>query len=265
MIDDMTIRAFGELNYEQRIVIFFDVLGWKDRIERAGNNPHRIAELRLIAAVMAFGDRGEFSDQGGVLTSFSDNVVVSLPFRPEQVPEILEGIAKVQFGMATLGFFIRGGITVGDLHHDNRTVFGPALVRAYDLEHHWAVTPRIILDPNVPALSGLPAPVARDNEFDILDPFTVEFMDHARFSLNPEDFRSFLLANGGAPGAFTDASVQSPQVYLFAILQHLAEELRCPLKPTVRTKLEWLHDRIAARVGISFRGAQFRPDESATK
>ena len=37
----------------------------------------------------------------------------------------------------------RGGVAIGDIYHDDEAVFGPGLVRAYDIESNVAKFPRI--------------------------------------------------------------------------------------------------------------------------
>jgi len=47
------------------------------------------------------------------------------------------------------GFIIRGAITIGDLYHDERIVFGPALNQAYEIESTIANYPRVIVDKRI--------------------------------------------------------------------------------------------------------------------
>jgi hypothetical protein len=42
---------------------------------------------------------------------------------------------------------IRGGVTLGEVHFDQNTLFGPGVVRAYELESNYANFPRIVVDP----------------------------------------------------------------------------------------------------------------------
>ena len=191
------LGIFGDVSYERRLVIYFDVLGWKDRIERAGRNPSRIAELKMISAVFAFDQRGAFGEEGGLLTSFSDNVVISLPYKADTIQMVLEGIGKVQLGAAIWGFFVRGAVTIGDLYHDARSVFGPALVRGYELESRHAKSPRIILDPDVHELANMAGPIVRDGDFDIVDPFTTSFIAEAARDADSKRFRDFFKSLGG--------------------------------------------------------------------
>ena len=44
---------------------------------------------------------------------------------------------------------VRGGITLGDLYIDDDFVFGDGLIKAVELEHKKAKTPRIIIDPDL--------------------------------------------------------------------------------------------------------------------
>jgi hypothetical protein len=47
------------------------------------------------------------------------------------------------------GIFLRGGVTIGDIYADSRALFGPALVRAYELESTTAKWPIVALDPEL--------------------------------------------------------------------------------------------------------------------
>ena len=47
------------------------------------------------------------------------------------------------------GFFIRGGLSIGDLFVDDNSVYGPALLEAYGLESKAAVNPTVVLSDDV--------------------------------------------------------------------------------------------------------------------
>jgi hypothetical protein len=49
----------------------------------------------------------------------------------------------------SVGWMLRGGITIGQLYIDEIMVWGEALVKAYYLEDKVALYPRVILDSNV--------------------------------------------------------------------------------------------------------------------
>ena len=84
---------------------------------------------------------------------FSDSVVRVRPYDTEYndgslFHEILD-LIHVQIELANRGIFVRGGLTVGDMYQDRDILFGPAMVRAYDLETSFANYPRIVIDPEV--------------------------------------------------------------------------------------------------------------------
>jgi len=71
----------------------------------------------------------------------------------------------------------RGGVAIGDIYHDDEAVFGPGLVRAYDIESNVAKFPRIVVDQEVLDTCG---PISGFNVFEdglhFLDPFTTDFI-----------------------------------------------------------------------------------------
>ena len=83
------------------------------------------------------------------VSTFSDNVVISTPVNQDNIPYFLRAIAIMQLLTASLNFLLRGGITVGDICHDDEVVFGPGLNRAYELESQISVVPRIVVDEEV--------------------------------------------------------------------------------------------------------------------
>jgi hypothetical protein len=119
------------VEYERRIVAFYDILGWKNKIEWAGQDAQRLKLLR--GTVLSFASYSEIQQGSDIrMTTFSDNVVVSGPVEERLVPGFLLRLCYMQFAAALYGMFVRGGITIGDIVHDDTVVFGPALNRAYD-------------------------------------------------------------------------------------------------------------------------------------
>jgi hypothetical protein len=51
--------------------------------------------------------------------------------------------------MANRGILVRGGLTIGDAFFSGSTMFGPAMIRAYELESRVAIYPRVVVDPAV--------------------------------------------------------------------------------------------------------------------
>ena len=139
-----------EVGYERRIVIFYDLLGWRSKINDAGTSPAEIGNLRR--AVLMHSRMMRARDRGPIQTStFSDNVVISA--MGALAPDMVGAAAAIQVSSLQQGFLLRGGIAVGDIYHDNEVVFGPALNRAYELESQIADYPRVVLDPEVAAVA----------------------------------------------------------------------------------------------------------------
>jgi hypothetical protein len=135
-------------SYERRVVAFYDILGWRSEIESAGADPQKVGDLRRLMLTHTRVLRMPVHARADVST-FSDNVVISTPVHEENVPYFLQAIATMQLMTTSLHYLLRGGITVGDIYHDEEVVFGPALNRAYELESTVAIVPRIVLDEEV--------------------------------------------------------------------------------------------------------------------
>lgn len=80
---------------------------------------------------------------------FTDNIVLGYP-RPTwhsepEFADILRKIGQYQLQMTLENFFIRGGLSVGELFMDDSTAFGPPLLESYNLESKQAREPRVIL------------------------------------------------------------------------------------------------------------------------
>lgn len=82
---------------------------------------------------------------------FSDNIIIAKKLSENTVDDVLTILSCVSnFLCAAVGdgvnWLVRGGITLGDFFIDDTIVWGPALVRAYELEDKVANYPRVLLD-----------------------------------------------------------------------------------------------------------------------
>jgi len=143
--------------YSERLIAFIDVLGFRALIDKtaAGNQEAESIVSAIANAITgSLDDINEVDAQGDfVLTQFSDSFVISCPLsdtdkhRVNRSLGFVARLLEIQKNFLASGVLLRGGITHGSLIHDNRLLFGPAMVRAYDLESKIARVPRIILDP----------------------------------------------------------------------------------------------------------------------
>src|SRR5947207_7026422 len=58
----------------------------------------------------------------------------------------LRQIVNLVSAMIGSGYLVRGGVTVGKIYCSERIVFGPAHVRAVDIEKNVAVMPTVLVD-----------------------------------------------------------------------------------------------------------------------
>lgn len=260
MVIDESELIYGELSYEKRIVAFFDILGWKNEIDTAGTDSRHIARLASVLRLFsAFKNR--IGDADARIATFSDNVVFSKRYSEGDIAWLLEGLATTQLGAAASGFWIRGGVTVGEIYHDEHVVFGPALNQAYRLESLKAKFPRIILDS-----AALPIPDGTDficfEEDCFLDPFKPQFWDRIQkqHPIDQDIIDEFSTLSG------TDIPVE-PVLYngttiLMSIIQRLNHELTTIEDPRAWSKLAWLFDRIAIVLGTNI-SASMLPKSAA--
>lgn len=232
VISDLTTP----ITYEHRIVVFFDILGWKSHITNAGNDPIKIGQLALIPRLLKSSPIFQAAGSGEArITSFSDCCVISLPYKAENIPQIIYGLSNVFLGSAICGFLLRAGVTVGQLHHQEDIVFGPALNQAYQLESK-GVYPRIILDNAIAELNHmdiLPDMIGNDSLGLFVDPYRLSFIKSKHLiqgSFPREDFM----------GVATDYGVT---VYTLLLLR-LEELLAKTEKEEHLTRINWVYARV---------------------
>jgi hypothetical protein len=146
------------IEYRECLVGFYDVLGFSEFVAEHpdASDVHelfaRITDLSKISSYEAFGRQS---------IHFSDVVIRTAPLRDEQGDPNQFGVLfhelidVVHFQMELIwreSVWLRGSITCGPVYHKGTEVYGPAVVRGYELERDVAVFPRVIIDPDVVAL-----------------------------------------------------------------------------------------------------------------
>lgn len=138
-------------------IAYLDLLGTTSKISKDENNLYLYKIHSIYDMAVKSSGKDGFSKLGfnRIETKiFSDNIVVAIPLDPghevTDVSCLLKFVAIIQ-NHATISsnWLVRGGVTIGELYIDNVLVWGKGLVRAYELENHIAVFPRIVIDRNV--------------------------------------------------------------------------------------------------------------------
>lgn len=140
--------------YRPAIVTFVDILGFRDVIGRrdALQIFDLIQEIRTRAGTS---DDMQHPGSEGLnwtrVHAFSDSVVrvrtYDSDYREGALFYELIDLVHAQTELAGKGILIRGGMTADDIYSTADLAYGPAFVRAYDLESKLSNYPRIILDP----------------------------------------------------------------------------------------------------------------------
>ena len=141
--------------YSQSIVTYFDILGFRQMVnswdaDRIGTALQTLSGLsRPDPQIIDLYDLAFFS--------FSDHIVRVAGIQSDQDSHDSDGLlfselmelAIIQVNLLRAGVLVRGCVTVGEIVAERGVVFGPALVRAYEIENGVASYPRIVVDPKI--------------------------------------------------------------------------------------------------------------------
>lgn len=147
--------------YEARIVAYADILGWSEVTKKSAKDVSQ--RPRLLKAVTSIaGHANSFSLKNketikktiGVsqhfierydsieFSYFSDNFVVSVPIAHGEI--LFKILAFAYDTLLHERFLVRGGVTIGDVYHNQGIIFGPALLEAVAIEQNEALYPRFL-------------------------------------------------------------------------------------------------------------------------
>lgn len=144
-----------EKKMETYLVAYLDFLGSSNRIKEDDEKLLRDI-ARLYEKTLGFLNLEDTTFSKLQVKIFSDNIIIAQKI-DENVPICdyynvqLSGILVFSAVFQSLalespGLLLRGGITIGGLHFNDKFVWGPALLRGYELENEFAIYPRIIID-----------------------------------------------------------------------------------------------------------------------
>jgi len=147
--------------------LFIDILGYTQQIQHAFAEGHGAEAFEQYYTSVAAKIRNliipdpkfdsKFSPRAWDAKVFTDNIVLGYALWSDhgenELGNAVLQAAHYQLQLALDGFFARGGMAIGELFMDELTVFGPALLDAYNIEHSVADVPRIALSRDVVALA----------------------------------------------------------------------------------------------------------------
>ncbi len=180
MITSTKIDDTTHIEYEKRLVLFIDILGFSNLVSDSSTDPEKLLKVRNSLKVLErelyrekefqeyheerlrnlrnstplspfYKDEKPYVNPGKIsYTQFSDSVIISTPYI--NVQSIISLISKVSLLQARFfqeGILFRGGLAYGDMYHKENLCFGPAFNRAYFLENKVAKYPRIVIDNDI--------------------------------------------------------------------------------------------------------------------
>lgn len=130
-------------------VLFLDILGVSALATDSRSAGANLVELDRVLRLTFRDFLSEESQWPAAL--LSDSLVLVSPTLPGQADDVwvlndlILQTAILQLQLVGSGFFVRGGLTIGEMHIHDGMVFGEALVRAYELERGRAIDPRVVL------------------------------------------------------------------------------------------------------------------------
>lgn len=228
--------------YEHRVALFLDILNFQGIINQTldgeNDNPEKIKKLyetlELMRQVLNIGIPN-IDQTTKRITQFSDSIVIS--FKADQKGEIFTLLADIHFLTKVLiknDVLCRGGIAYGKLIHDDKFVFGPALIAAYHAESKAALYPRIILDKTILRLAAK----FHDNEYN-----SPEWELGSIFTMINKDTDEMFYIDYIEKGEWGNQIVDySKQQYADKLREIIQQGVKSP-RPDIKVKYGWMQDK----------------------
>lgn len=160
-------------SYSKKMVAFVDILGFRNKTDKGNDGKQSVHDtLTIIRKLVEAYKQTNFFDcipkhkDKIKYYVFSDSMLFSST--PDTFYTIVSAIAYLQFVCATKGFFLRGGISYGEIFDKNSFFYGNGLNQSYELESKTACYPRVIVSPALTAkiinTENNQIPLSEDNQ-----------------------------------------------------------------------------------------------------
>jgi hypothetical protein len=143
------------------IVAYLDILGVASRMKQKTDTQtealNKLYNLYTFIMELADGEAGIKKYANIKFRIFSDNIILAQELstdkkkRRAEIECLLGCVSNFACSAVgdSVGWLLRGGITIGEFYINDTIVWGPALLRAYELEDSIANYPRIALDTSI--------------------------------------------------------------------------------------------------------------------
>jgi hypothetical protein len=135
-----------KVEYSRSILSYVDILGFRDLIET--KTAGEISRLLRILAESVRPNR-TFEPTEIKFTNFSDTVIRTMTCAEPGMAYLiyeLKSLVYAQMALIPEGVTVRGAVTIGNVVQSWGVLYGPALIRAYELESAHGSPPRIVID-----------------------------------------------------------------------------------------------------------------------
>jgi hypothetical protein len=217
--------------YQDCTIAYIDILGFRELV-RSDQVDTILRAMRIIRRRLRKID--EVPNSPLRHTMFSDTIVLSAELTDEGIETLIHNVAFLTSELFTKGVFCRGAITSGQLYHRGATIFGPALIDAWELERQLAIFPRILVSSRLATRflgikNGRKA--NRDMHLEMAAYFRLDFDMHYHL-----DIFSPWMSTPSRPGLISDTVVRVVERH---ILRHIDPSDRIDIQRK-QTKIFWL-------------------------
>ena len=137
--------------YIQSLVAFLDILGLTDSIRETEKDRSAIdsiagmlKQVNKMASIINSRRKKRYQIDFSAHT-FSDSIVLSCPeISRESFITMANIVSAIQFAIMQHGFFLRGAMVAGGHYEKDGIAFGPAYIKAYEMEK-LSVWPRVMI------------------------------------------------------------------------------------------------------------------------
>lgn len=142
--------------FNDYLIAYIDFLGIKEKMKKDNS----FESLQILKFLLSKTTRtasyisGINAIDDFEIKIFSDNIVIAQKVNEEklanQIISMVNLIASIQFyALFQFDFWLRGGITIGELFIDSSVVWGTSLIEAYHIENNLANYPRVIISKKI--------------------------------------------------------------------------------------------------------------------
>lgn len=252
----------AEHHYENRVVAFVDILGFKDILTKTVDKDNNDVQSQIDKVTDAYYSMrdvwdldeeisnenpelkkayDEIKSNSKIVTTFSDSIVISfLQKEPSEIFSTLLELKWLIMRLISRGILCRGALAYGKMIHTDKFLFGPALVEAYETESKAALYPRIIVSRELIQMAGQARAAHHDSKTEI---------EYVRQLLKEDtDGMYYIDYFLGAQSELDDPENDFP-TYINEVSEVIRKGVRST-RPDVKIKYMWMRDKVNKVIAI---------------